>query len=165
MNALDVMKYGNRTLMSGLDGLDQRYWDRPNVCGVWSVKDILAHLTSYELVLVEMLEWVLDESKPLATLQRMADGQKFNDTEVAKRKGTPPDQVLSEYQDAHTRVMELLSQVPEEKRRQTGAIPWYGLEYDLEDMLAYMFYGHKREHTAQINVFKDVLKAEGKPVA
>lgn len=165
MNALDVMKYGNQTLMSGLDGLDQSYWSRPNVCGWWSVKDILAHLTSYELALEEILEWVLDDSKPLALVMSMSDGQAFNDAEVGKRKDTPADKILVEYREAHARVMDLLAKVPEEKRRQTGVIPWYGLEYDLEDMLTYMFYGHKREHTAQINVFKDVLKAEGEPIS
>ena len=165
MNALDVMKYGNLTLLGGLKGLDQRFWTRPNVCGVWSVKDILAHLASYELVLVEVLEWVLDESKHLTMVEGMADGQKFNDTQVGKRRQMSPDQVLAEYRDAHARVMTLLERVPEEVRRQTGAIPWYGVEYDLEDMLAYMFYGHKSEHTAQINVFKDLLKAEGESIS
>jgi hypothetical protein len=44
-----------------------------------------------------------------------------------------------------------------DRRRQNGALPWYGAEYDLEDFIAYSFYGHKREHTAQINVFRDAL--------
>ena len=44
------------------------------------------------------------------------------------------------------------------KRREPGTLPWYGPEYDLEDFIAYTFYGHKREHMAQVNVFLDTLK-------
>ena len=45
-------------------------------------------------------------------------------------------------------------------RRQAGLIDWYGAEYDLEDFLIYSYYGHKREHSAQIEVFKDLLNHE-----
>jgi hypothetical protein len=30
-------------------------WETPGACGVWSVKDIIAHLASYERVLVDIL--------------------------------------------------------------------------------------------------------------
>jgi hypothetical protein len=29
------------------------------------------------------------------------------------------------------------------------------MEYALDDVLIYMYYGHKREHSAQIAVFRD----------
>jgi hypothetical protein len=32
------------------------------------------------------------------------------------------------------------------------------MEYSLDDYIVYSSYGHKREHGAQINVFKDTLK-------
>ena len=32
------------------------------------------------------------------------------------------------------------------------------VDYSLDDFLVYSYYGHKGEHGAQINVFKDVLK-------
>jgi hypothetical protein len=39
-----------------------------------------------------------------------------------------------------------------------GLLAWYGAEYDLEDVVAYSQYGHKREHGAQVNVYKDTVK-------
>jgi hypothetical protein len=39
-----------------------------------------------------------------------------------------------------------------------GLLPWYSAEYDLEDYITYAFYGHKREHCAQIAVYRDTLK-------
>ncbi len=41
--------------------------------------------------------------------------------------------------------------------KNSGPLPWYGPEYDLDDFIAYTFYGHKREHSAQIAAFADVL--------
>jgi hypothetical protein len=54
--------------------------------------------------------------------------------------------------------MELAGRLPAESYHQTGLIPWYGAEYDLDDFLVYTYYGHKREHGAQIAVFRDQIK-------
>jgi hypothetical protein len=54
--------------------------------------------------------------------------------------------------------MDLIRQIPLETRRKSGLLPWYGAEYDLEDYITYAFYGHKREHCAQIAVYRDTLK-------
>jgi hypothetical protein len=51
--------------------------------------------------------------------------------------------------------MALIEQIPVESRRRPGILPWYGADYDLEDVIAYMYYGHKREHAAQIAAAKD----------
>ena len=52
--------------------------------------------------------------------------------------------------------------IPVEVLRRPGTLPWYGAQYALDDFIVYQYYGHKREHTAQINVFKDLLKQSGK---
>jgi hypothetical protein len=49
MNAVDVLKYGHLTLLQAPDGLPQSKWETPDVCGVWSVKEIMSYLASYEL--------------------------------------------------------------------------------------------------------------------
>jgi hypothetical protein len=64
---------------------------------------------------------------------------------------------LAEYQDAHSQTVALLAQIPAEARSQNGSLPWYGPDYDLDDFIVYTFYGHKREHSAQIAVFRDQL--------
>jgi len=156
MNAVDVLKYGHRTALGTLEGLPESEWEKAGVCGWWSVKNIIAHLTSFELVLVDILKTFLGENVA-PTLQLYSDPA-FNDKQVDLRKDRSPTETLAEFNQAHAEVMSLIVQVPLEQRRRVGAIPWYGEEYDLEDLIAYMYYGHKREHSAQINVFKDTLK-------
>jgi uncharacterized protein (TIGR03083 family) len=157
MNASDVLKYGQLTLLGTLEGLPDPAWTEPGACGDWSVKDIVAHLASYELALVDILTG-LTGGGPTPTLDRfLADGAAFNDAEVARRAGQSPAETLAELNTAHARVMALIDRVPLEARRQPGILPWYGADYDLEDVIGYMYYGHKREHGAQIAVVRDRL--------
>jgi uncharacterized damage-inducible protein DinB len=153
MNTLDVLKYGNQTVQQALAGLPDEAWQTSGVCGVWSVKDIIAHLTSYESVLRDLLKSFVDGGPPPQSLRKLRD----NDAEVALRKEKTAQQVLDEYNEAHAQVMELAAQIPAETLRQTGTIPWYGMEYAVDDFVVYAYYGHKREHCAQIAVYRDTL--------
>ena len=70
MNAKDILKYGNRTLINSLEGLPEEQWYVEGVCGVWSVKDIVAHLASYERTLVEVFGLFLEnEPTPLLSTE------------------------------------------------------------------------------------------------
>jgi hypothetical protein len=161
MNAKDVLHYGHDFVTRNLVDLPLSHWDDANVCGWWSTKDILAHLASFEYMLAEVLHGYLGGG-PTPTLQVYgADPGKFNDDQVAARKGHTPQQVFDEYAAKQAETMDLIAKIPAEVIRQAGTLPWYGLEYSLDDYIVYQYYGHKREHTAQINVFKDLLKAQG----
>ena len=157
MNASDILKYGHGTVLQTIEGLPESAWDTPGACGVWSVKDIIAHLASYEHVLVDVLTTCVGGG-PTPYLSKFTDpGVNFNDSEVAARQGKSVKEVLGEYNDTHAQVMSLVSRIPVETLRQAGTIPWYGMEYALDDYIVYAFYGHKREHSAQIAVFRDHL--------
>jgi hypothetical protein len=158
MNALDVMKYGHQTVLKTLEGLSAEAWDTKGVVGVWSVKDIMAHLASYELVLVEVLQSLLEVTSPTPTLELMGSQPDFNDRQVALRKDKTASDTMAEYEGHHANVMALAQKIPLTTFRQNGVLPWYGAEYDLEDYIVYTFYGHKREHPAQIALYKKRLK-------
>lgn len=163
MNPLDILKYGHSTVLHSLGPIPAGEWDTPDVCGYWSTKDIIGHLAAYELLLVDVLCSFLGpaETPILDNLKELGGGE-FNDFQSSLRHDRPRQEVLDEYLAAHQRVMELAPQIPAETWLQNGTLPWYGREYSLDDYLAYQFYGHKREHTAQIDVFKDLLKKQGK---
>lgn len=160
MDALDILKYGHRTVVSTVEALPENEWETPNVCGWWSSKNIIAHLASFELVLVEVLSSFLEDA-PTPTLRKFGESpQGFNDVSVAERQNLTPAETWAEYEGTQGRTIELMANIPVEVRRQKGRLPWYGPEYDLEDFIVYSFYGHKREHMAQINVFLDLLKSK-----
>jgi DinB superfamily len=160
MNPNDIVKYGNLTVLKTIEGLPPADWHAQGVCGWWSVKDILAHLASFEQVLVEILENFLVSGGENPTLKQFIElkGDDFNATQVNMRKNWAVDQVMQNYRECHTRVVDLLKKIEPDQLRKMNVLPWYGAEYDLEDFIVYSFYGHKREHSAQIAVFRDQIK-------
>ena len=158
MNLDDVLKYGHQTVMNSISGLGETEAQVGGVCGYWSVRDIMAHLTSHELILLDVLNSFINNEPTPNLANYQAQGYAFNDLEVEKRQDRSYDEIVREYESAHVRLRDLAARVPVEKRRQVGTLPWYGDEYDLEDLIAYSNYGHKREHCAQIAVYRDTLK-------
>src|SRR5260370_35753864 len=112
MNANDILKYGQGTVHQAIEGLPESAWDTPGACGVWSIKDIIAHLTSYEHVMVDVLGTFVS-SVPTAYLNKFTDpDNNFNDSEVAARKGKTAREVLGEFNDTHKQVMSLGTRFP-----------------------------------------------------
>ncbi len=158
MNAMDVMRYGDRTLRETLARVPMEAWETGGVCGVWSVRQIIAHLTSYEALLIEVLGSVAGERAATPLLDNLvADWAGWNDAEVARRDGLASDETLAEYEQAHAAVMQRLERLAGDLLRQPGTMPWYGAPYAVDDFIVYQYYGHKREHSAQVAVFADTL--------
>ncbi len=157
MNATDILKYGQLTVLQTINGFPETAWETAGACGVWSVKDIIAHLASYERVLVDILT-SLTSGGPTPALNTFIElGGQFNESEVNRRKEKTIHDVLAEFNDTHSQVMSLIVTLPPETLRQSGTLPWYGMDYALDDVIVYMYYGHKREHSAQIAAFRDYL--------
>jgi hypothetical protein len=161
MHASDILKYGHSFILHAVEGLNLETpdWDISGACGVWSMREIIAHLATFEIGLIEVCQLLLDENSPTPFLQQMRSyGVEFNDYQVGLRSKQTPAESWQEYESNFEKCLALFNQIPVEKHRQTGILAWYGSEYDLEDFPVYMYYGHKREHGAQINAFRDILK-------
>ncbi len=160
MNAQDVLKYGHLWVHKHLDGFTEEQCLEPGVCGFWSVKDIIAHLTSFEWVLVDVLAACAKAGPtPNLDVYTSMDGDAFNAMQVGKRKAKTMEAVVQEYNEGYEMVMSALRLVSENDLRQPGTLPWYGAEYAIDDFIVYQYYGHKREHCAQIAVYRDTLTA------
>jgi hypothetical protein len=158
MNSTDILKYGHGTITGTVNGLVEADWHIPGACGFWSIRQIIAHLTSFEHLLVEILELLLDSNIPTPTLAKYGRlGLAFNDEEVTLREGVSVADTWAEYEETCSKTLELITHIPLEMQRRKGVLSWYGDEYDLEDFLVYTYYGHKREHGAQITAFRDIL--------
>jgi len=158
MHAVDVLRYGHLWVLRHVDALPEEEWNTPGVCGVWSCREIIAHLTSFEHLLAEVLNGFLDGGPtPYLDQQNDEGGERFNDVQVGQRARQTPEETMAEYTAAAEKVLALAARIPVETYRQTGSLPWYGMEYDLDDFISYGYYGHKREHMAQIAVFLDLL--------
>src|SRR5689334_1645480 len=139
MNALDILKYGEATFQESLKRIPSSQWEREGVCGWWSVKHIIAHLASYEILLEEILSEFSDTPilTPLMSELESIGAHGFNDSQVGQRQSRNIDEVLLEYQEAHQRSSALALGVPDAKWSEVGTLPWYGDEYSLDDFIVY----------------------------
>jgi hypothetical protein len=124
------------------------------------VREIIAHLASFEHLLLEALAMAGDPTQQYGPHLRawFANGQTFNDKQVAARATLSPEETLADYAATQAQTMTVVAALPPDAFLRTGFLPAYGREYDLEDFITYAFYGHKREHSAQIAVFRDGIR-------
>jgi DinB superfamily len=157
MDATNILKYGQMTVLQAIDGFPEAAWEKSGACGVWSVKDIISHLASYELVLVDVLTTFTGQAATPTLNSFIEQGGQFNDLEVNKRGAKTMQEVLAEFNDTYSLVMSLITKITPETLRHNDTLPWYGMGYAIDDVIVYMYYGHKREHSAQIAAFRDRL--------
>lgn len=158
MYAVELLDNCHLKIIQALDDLPELQWDIPRVCGDWSIKEIIAHLTSYELALAEALNAFSGQapmSSPTPYLTRLIeDGTSFNHEEVEKRRYKTAQHVLDEYNDIQVQTLSLLQHIPAEQCQQKGTMPWYGAERSLNDLIT-SHCNHASEHCAQIEQFRN----------
>lgn len=156
MNTTALLTYAHANVLSAVSRVTSADWDTPGACGVWSPKEILAHLTSFEVVLVELLQSLTRPDMATPQLDAfLANQEQFNETAVSQLRYLTPETILTKYKTTHQQALDLLAQLDHIDPRQRGIFDWYGPDYDLEDFLVYTFYGHKQEHCAQIVAFSE----------
>ena len=148
MNAVDVLIYGQRTVLATIGRYRAEDWGR-NALGVWTAKDLLGHLGAFEVRFADVLAGFVGAAPESDLLA--ADPRTFNDDQAAIRKDWPVERVRTELLEAHDRVMRHAAGIPAETWREVGTIAWYGPEYSLDDLVVYTMYGHKREHDPQLS--------------
>ena len=155
MQAVDVLMYGQRTIERTIARYRPDDWQRV-VLGVWTAKDLVGHLGAFEVRFADVLAGFV--GAPMLTDLTAKDPRTFNDDQAAVRRDWPIEQVLAELREAHERAMAHARAIEPERWREVGAIPWYGPQYSLDDLVVYTMYGHKREHDPQLG---DALTADG----
>jgi hypothetical protein len=148
MNAIDVLMYGQRTVVRTMERYGPDDWSKIAL-GVWTSKDLLGHLGAFEVRFADVLATFVDA--PVVSGLLDADPRTFNDDQAAVRAAWTIEQVTDEFLTAHERVMTHARAIPAERWREVGTIPWYGPEYSLDDLAIYQMYGHKREHDPQLS--------------
>lgn len=159
MNAKLIIYYGNKDVEKAYANFPKDKLEITGACGIWSVKDILAHITSYEHLLGEVLGGFIDPRTETPNLKLLSESDAgFNKKIIAEYSSKSFDEIMGEYKAAHEKVMSLIEKISPDDLSKPGTIPWYGKEYALDDYIVYTNYGHKKEHMAQVAAFVDRIK-------
>src|SRR5437764_1095425 len=83
-----------RALSGDVEGLSEQQWDTPSMCGGWSVRDVLAHMTAEAKI-----------SAPKFFGQLIASGFRFEGVQnkgIAAERGATPADTLRRFRDVLT---------------------------------------------------------------
>ena len=109
---LSLMRTEHSRLEALLDSLSEEQMLRPDVVGIWSVKDVLAHLTWWEQATIsEIVHGVeLDpglNGEPWST-------ERANALMVEAKRGTPLAEILADFHDSYQQVLQVVENLSEE---------------------------------------------------
>src|SRR5579883_654605 len=151
-NIAEELENSHQRVLQVLNDLPESEWDVPGVSGEWSVKDVVAHLTSYELALLDALA-TFKGQEPTPYVRRLfAAPEEFDAAGVEARRYHTAQQVMDEYQDAQLRSSSVLASLPAAQLYEPGRLPWYRKDASLADLI-HRFSAHTREQSERIARF------------
>jgi hypothetical protein len=93
------------------------------VCGVWTMKDLIGHLTDWELVGVEALQQIANGSLPEYD-EMITDFDTFNNHNAVLRKDQSWADVWSDFELTRTKLLDLVGQVSDADLKRPFTAPW-----------------------------------------
>ena len=100
-------------LKESYSGLSEAQLMEPGVLGEWSVKDILAHVTTWEEEALKYLPLILTGSTP-PRYTRFGGIDGFNAQMAEQKRDMALSEILRQLEETHRRLLDYLHSVPEE---------------------------------------------------
>jgi hypothetical protein len=126
-----------RRLENQLSTLSAEVMMQPGVTGIWSVKDILAHLVAWEKLFLEWystgLRGCTPEITPVGMCQKSIDA--LNQGIYAKNQWRSLDEILLEFYTSYHEILAVIEAIPEEEMFISGRFNWTG-KLTLADYIA-----------------------------
>jgi hypothetical protein len=130
--------------LASFEGLPERDILEPGVVGEWSVRDLMAHVTTWEEEALANLPLIL-EGRRTPRYARYGGIDAFNALTTEKKSGLTLDRVGDDLEATHRRLLEYLSGVPETALA-SGTRFYRRLRLDT--------FNHYREHGGQIEAWR-----------
>ena len=111
-------------LKAAYAGLPDSAMTEPGVTGAWSIKDIIAHVTSWEEESLAHLPLVLEGGKPPRYSVTYGGIDTFNALTTERNRSLSLSEVLRQRDDTHCRLIEFIRRVPEEQFSRETRFRW-----------------------------------------
>ena len=101
-------------LQESYAGLSDAQMTQPGVTDDWSVKDILAHVTTWEEEAIKHLPHILEGGRPPRYSVRYGGIDAFNAQMTEQKRGLLLSEVLKQLGETHHRLIDYVQDAPEE---------------------------------------------------
>jgi hypothetical protein len=127
-------------------GLSDAQLMEPGVTGGWSVRDILAHVTTWEEEALKHLPLILEGGKPPRYSVRYGGIDAFNARMTEHKRSLSLSEVLGQLDETHRRLIEFIQSAPEDQ---------FGRETRFRHRLRLDTYSHYPKHTRAIRRWRE----------
>lgn len=157
---LDDLKDEQTQWEALLQDIGEEHMTQPGVAGEWSIKDIVAHLTTYRRRTVGRLQAALrHESAPTPPWPpHLQTDDEINEWIYTANRDRPLVDVLGESRDVFQQLMETLGAFPEADLFDPARFPWL----EGEPLSGAAFFAHfHEEHEPDMQAWLERVKREG----
>jgi len=128
-----------QALLQSFAGLPDDALLQPEVVGIWSIRDVLAHISTWEEEALKALPLVLEGKR----LPRYGNIHRFNAGEQERKRHLSLDQVKKELDSTHRKLMDFMALLPE-----TAFTERFRHRLRLDTIK------HYREHSEQVAIWR-----------
>ena len=139
-----------RALHQAIQGLSEEEMTQVQVEGVWTIKDVLGHIASWEETCLEPLRRYADGGP--FEVEVIQDYLAWNDEQAARKRDTPLDTILDELAAIRQALVAAASRLSAEQWKQQVPFSWGG-EGTMAEVLD-VFYRHELEHLRTIQQWR-----------
>jgi uncharacterized damage-inducible protein DinB len=113
-----------RALHQAIEGLSEEEMTQPQVEGVWTVKDVLGHIASWEETCLEPLQRYADGGP--FEVEVIEDYMAWNNEQAARKRDIPLDTILDELATVRQGLVEAASRLSAGQWKQRVPFSWGG---------------------------------------
>ncbi len=130
---IDTIRRSQAAMEQAIAPLSEQQVTNPGVTGEWSIKDILAHIVTWERVLLDRLRAAASDTTP--TFASFPDGPQFaelteadidriNDQFYRQNKDRTTRDVLTEFKAISPQIVEIVQMLPEDDLLNPQRFAW-----------------------------------------
>ncbi|HRE47787.1 MAG TPA: ClbS/DfsB family four-helix bundle protein [Aggregatilineales bacterium] len=149
---LNELRAARTAFLIGLEGLSDDALLRPGACGLWSVKDVLTHLTSWESELVTALAKLDPKNAP--NIVRIEDIDEWNQDQYAANAAIPLALAREDFEGVHKHLIKMIEGLDEVTLTDPRRFRWMEgepLTYLILDTAVW----HEKEHLDDIRAWRE----------
>jgi hypothetical protein len=143
---LEQIRGGRQQLLAAIDGLSADDMRRAGVVGIWSVKDVLAHVTAWQSELITALAKL---SKPPPHIVQIEDIDGWNMEQYGINVRRDLDIVLEDFHGVHKHLLKEVEALDEKTLTDPKRFAWMEGE-PLSYLIAEESFWHEQEHAEEI---------------
>jgi hypothetical protein len=133
-------------------GLSEPQLMEPGVTGAWSVRDIVAHVTTWEEEALKHLPSILEGHRPPRYSVTYGGIDAFNAQMTRAKAGLSLSEVFRQHEEIHRRVIDVIERAPEDQLIR---------ETRFRRRLRLDTYNHYPKHTVAIRRWREHRQASG----